>query len=198
MERVRQAYTSRAAEYGELFGLIETAAVVDRDLVVGWALAVDGPVLDVGCGPGHWTGFLADHGVNIEGIDPVPVFVDEAQRRHPDCSFRLGRAEALDVGDASLGGVLAWHSLTHTDPNSIDHALTEFARCIAPGGGVVVGFFEGPLLEAFEHAVTTAYYRPIDLLAARIARAGFVVVETHARTDPGARRQGSIIAQRHA
>lgn len=196
VERARRAYTARAAEYIELFGSIESVAPVDRELVLGWALSIDGRIIDVGCGPGQWTGFLADHGVDIDGIDPVAVFVDEARRRQPGRVFRIGRAERLDVGDASLGGVLAWYSLIHTDPDDIDEALGEFARCIRPGGGLAVGFFEGPELQPFDHAVTTAHFWPVGLLSACIEQAGFVVTETHVRTDPGIRRQGLVIAQR--
>lgn len=194
--RVREAYTARAAEYVDLFGSIDAAAALDRDHVLGWALGVGGRIIDVGCGPGQWAGFLAGRGVDIEGVDPVPVFVDEARRRHLGIAFRVGRAERLGVADATLGGVLAWYSLIHTDPDEIGAALTEFARCIRPGGGLAIGFFEGPELEPFDHAVTTAHFWPIGLLSERVERAGFVVAETHARTDPGARRQGLIIAQR--
>lgn len=135
VERAEQAYIARAAEYIELFGSIDAAAEFDRDLVLGWALSVDGRIIDVGCGPGQWTAFLADHGVDIEGIDPVPAFVDEAQLRHRGFVFRLGRAERLDVDGASLGGILAWYSLIHMDPDHVDHALNEFARRLRPGGG---------------------------------------------------------------
>ncbi|WP_245597164.1 class I SAM-dependent methyltransferase [Jiangella gansuensis] len=109
---------------------------------------------------------------------------------------RIGQAERLGVDDASLGGVLSWYSLIHTDPVQIDVALAEFARCVRPGGGFAIGFFEGPELVPFDHAVTTAYYWPIALLSSHVERAGFAVTDTHARTDPGARRQGTILAQR--
>jgi SAM-dependent methyltransferase len=195
---VRDAYAARAAEYIQLFGSIEAAAAIDRELVLTWAQRVDGPIIDVGCGPGQWTDYLREHGVDIEGVEPVPEFVDEARRRHPGVAYRIGRADRLGVADASLGGILAWFSLIHTDADEIDGILTEFARCIRSGGGLLLGFFEGPALAAFDHAVTTAYFWPVDLLSSRVERAGFVVTNTHTRTDPGTRPQGALIAQRDA
>ena len=112
--------------------------------------------------------------------------------------FREGRAEHLDVPDESLGGVLAWYSLIHTPPASLGAILGEFARCLRPGGRLLIGFCEGPELVAFDHAVTTAYYWPIDLLSARIEQAGFVVTDTQARHDPGSRPHGAITAERRS
>jgi len=194
--RVRDAYAARAAEYIDRFGAIEAAAEQDRERVLGWARGVDGRVIDVGCGPGQWTHYLSEHGVDIEGIDPVPEFVDRARRRFPGVTFSLGRADRLGVEDAGLGGILSWFSMIHVDPDRIDVPLTEFARCLRAGGGLAIGFCEGPELVPFDHAVTTAYFWPLELLAGRVERAGFLVTGTHARTDPGVRRQGLIIARR--
>ena len=193
---VHDAYASRASEYIELFSLIDAAAELDRERVLAWAQSVDGPILDVGCGPGQWTRFLYDHGIDVEGVDPVAAFVDEARTRDPGGAYRIGHAERLDVEPASLGGVLAWFSLIHTEPDRIGEPLQEFARCLRPGGGLAIGFVEGANLEPFDHAVVTAYFWPIGELAARVQQAGFVVTETYARDEPGTRRQGMIVAQR--
>ncbi|WP_240470751.1 class I SAM-dependent methyltransferase [Haematomicrobium sanguinis] len=32
---------------------------VDAALIRRWGSGVSGPILDAGCGPGHWTDFLA-------------------------------------------------------------------------------------------------------------------------------------------
>lgn len=193
---VRDAYASRAAEYIELFGTIDAAAAIDRERVLAWAQGVRGRILDVGCGPGQWTNFLFEHGIDVEGIDPVIEFIDEARERHPGVPYRIGHANELDVETASLGGVLAWFSLIHTEPDHIDGPLNEFARCVRPGAGLAIGFCEGPELIPFDHAVTTAYFWPVDELSERVEQAGFEVTATHARDEPGTRRQGMIVATR--
>jgi len=196
--RVREAYAARAAEYVSLFGGIEAAAEQDREYVLAWARGVSGRVIDVGCGPGQWTGYLHEHGVDVVGVDPVSEFIEVARELHPGVDYRIGHADELGVEDAGLGGVLAWFSLIHTDPEEIGALLTEFARCTRPGGGLLIGFFEGAELAPFDHAVTTAYRWPVSLLSSRLERAGFVVNDVQTRTDPGVRPQGAIIAQRGA
>jgi len=194
--RVRDAYAARSAEYIGLFGTIEAAAEQDRECVLAWARTVTGRIIDVGCGPGQWTNFLHQHGVEIEGVDPVPEFIEEARRRYSAVDYRLGDADRLDVKDASIGGILAWYSLIHTAPHQVGTALTEFARCIRPGGGLLIGFFEGAELVPFDHAVTTAWFWPAGELSARVEQAGFVVTDIRRRTDPGMRAQGTIVALR--
>lgn len=175
------AYSRRASAYIEAVGKIEHAEAEDREYLLEWARGIRGPVLDVGCGPGQWTDFLREHGVGIEGLDPSTAFVEHARRSYPLSRYRLGRAESLGVESETLGGVLAWYSLIHTEPSEIDAALAEFARAVKPGGGLLIGFFAGERLEPFDHAITTAYYWPAEALTARVQRAGFTVAETRLR-----------------
>ena len=196
--RVREAYSARAAEYISRFGSIEAAAEQDREYVLAWARGVNGRIIDVGCGPGHGTSYLHESGVDIEGVDPVAEFINDARQRYPRVDYRIGDADRLGVEDASLGGLLAWFSLIHHEPDEMGEVLTEFARCVRPGGGLAIGFFEAAELAAFDHAVTTAYFWPVGLLSSRVERAGFVIADLHRRTDPETRPQGAIIAQRTA
>ena len=194
--QVSEAYAKRSAEYITLFGSIEAAAEFDCEYVLAWAQGIDGCIIDIGCGPGQWTSYLSERGSAVEGVDPVAEFIDHARRQHPGVTYRTGRADRLGVENASLGGVLAWFSLIHTCPDQIGVPLTEFARCIRPDGGLAIGFFEGPELVPFDHAVTTAYFWPVGLLASRVEQAGFEVTDVHTRTDPGTRPQGTMLAQR--
>ncbi|GAA1792044.1 class I SAM-dependent methyltransferase [Agromyces lapidis] len=196
VEDVRERYRSRAAEYTELLGSVDDMAAQDRALISEWAATIDGPAIDAGCGPGHWTKFIADHGVAVEGVDMVPEFVEVATERFPDVTFRLGRLESLPVDVGGLGGVLAWYSVIHTDPADVPAILAEFARAIRPAGTLLLGFFEGPRLEPFDHAVVTAYFWPAPEMRSALDAAGFDVVETHTRTDPGHRPYGAILARR--
>jgi ubiquinone/menaquinone biosynthesis C-methylase UbiE len=193
---VRDAYSARAVEYIEVIGRIEHAAQKDRDYLLFWARATPGPLIDVGCGPGQWTEFFRSAGLDVEGVDPVSAFIEDARDRYPSARFRVARAEQLGVPDASLGGVLAWFSLIHMEPALIETPLIEFARCIRPGGSLAIGFFDGTASEPFDHAVTTAFYWSADALTTRLERAGFTVTDVQTRQDPGVRRQGAIVAIR--
>lgn len=194
LERVVAAYNARATEYIEVVGKIEHAATEDHEYLLAWARRVEGLVLDVGCGPGQWSNLFREAGVHVEGIDPSETFIADAQGRYPQTQYRVGRAERLDVGDGSVGGVLAWFSVIHTDPDQLDPVLAEFHRAICAGGSLVLGFFEGDKIERFDHAVAPAWYWSVGALTERLERAGFSVVESRVRADPGARAQGRIRA----
>ncbi|MFV0285006.1 MAG: class I SAM-dependent methyltransferase [Demequina sp.] len=193
---VVEAYAARSAEYVERFGQIESAAADDRRSVLTWARQYAGPILDVGCGPGQWTHYLAEHGLSATGIDPTPEFIAAARRHHPVGSFRLGSAEHLGARDGEVDGVLAWYSLIHTPPAEIDAPLAEFARCLRPGGGLAIGFFAGEECAPFDHAVVTAYEWPVELLASRIEAQGFSVTGAQTRVESASRTHGFITARR--
>ncbi|WP_207390355.1 class I SAM-dependent methyltransferase [Rhodococcus sp. ABRD24] len=193
---VREAYSARSGEYVDLFGSMASVHPSDRALVGSWADTLTGPVLDAGCGPGQWTDFLAGCGLAASGIDLVPEFVDRARARYPHLSFDLGGFETLDAATESLGGVLSWYSLIHHHPKDFRTPLAEFARVIRPGGGLLVGFFEGRAVEPFDHAATTAYRWPVVELGRELAASGFEVIETHTRTGSGYRPHGAITARR--
>lgn len=192
----RTAYAQRATEYIELLGAMSTVHPVDERLVTSWATSLDGPVLDAGCGPGHWTAHLVAQGVQASGLDQVPEFIESARRQHPDVSYSLGDLDALPQADASLAGVLSWYSLIHHAPETIQVPLREFARVLRPGGGLLLGFFAWPTLERFDHAVVGAYRWPAERLTAEVEAAGFAVVETHTRTSPDQRPHGALVARR--
>lgn len=195
-EVVRAAYSARAAEYTSLFGAISSTHPADQQLVLEWASGLSGKVMDAGCGPGQWTNFLHSAGVEIEGVDVVPEFIETAKQHYPEVQFSVGSLETLPTAKQSLAGILAWYSVIHTPPATIGGVLDEFARCIKPGGSLLLGFFEGPALEPFPHAVTPAYFWPAEEISARLLKAGFVVVGTHSRVDPGARPHAAIVARR--
>ncbi len=197
-ERVTAAYSARADEYAALLGSMAAVHPDDRTLVGAWAAGCHGPLLDAGCGPGHWAASLARQGHRVTGIDAVPEFVEHARRTYgsEDVDFRVGSLDALPIADGSVDGVLSWYSVIHHDPARIGVPLAEFRRVLSPGGGLLLGFFEGPVVEAFDHAVVTAHRWPVASLATLLDEAGFEVVDTVTRTAPEHRPHGAISAVR--
>jgi SAM-dependent methyltransferase len=194
---VTASYSHRAARYTKHLGSMTTVHPSDLQLVTSWAATVDSPLLDAGCGPGHWAGHLAEQGCDVRGVDQVSAFINHARHTYPTVPFALGDIDALADASDSYGGVLAWYSLIHHKPGDITRALDEFARILRPGGRLLVGFFLGAHVEPFEHAIAAAYRWPADALANELRAAGFTVIETHTRTGLNAqpRPHGAILAQ---
>ncbi|PPF56289.1 SAM-dependent methyltransferase [Clavibacter michiganensis] len=195
---VGDAYAARAAEYAERLGTLDAVHPADLALVTTWADGIAGPVLDAGCGPGHWTAHLACRGLDARGVDLVPAFVGHARAAHPGLPFEVGDLDALDAPDAAFGGVLAWYSLIHHAPDRVAVPLAELARVVRPGGGLLLGAFAGTATEPFDHAVTRAWRWEPDELAARISAAGFEVDELHTRTSSAQRPHLAVVARRSA
>ncbi|MDF9279280.1 class I SAM-dependent methyltransferase [Arthrobacter sp. EH-1B-1] len=193
---VSDGYARRAMEYAEHLGSMAAVHPSDRQLVDTWAASIVGQVIDAGCGPGHWTHHLVQQGLSASGVDLVPDFIDRARTSYPGVPFDVGNLDAIDVADGTVGGVLSWYSLIHHEPDTIQVPLGEFARVICPGGGLLIGFFEGPKIESFDHAVVTAYHWPTDALSHELRVAGFDIVEAHTRTGLHHRPHGAVVARR--
>lgn len=197
---IAAAYDARAAEYIALIGEVDQLAERDREEIGRWADAVPGRILDAGCGPGLWTRFLHDRGREVLGIDLSDQFIAHARARNPHLEFLHGSFERVPLPDASLGGILAWYSLIHTPPEEVPAILAEFARVLAPGGSILIGFFDGVPREPFAHAITKAYFWSADALADLLVDAGFVVASVeHRGRVPGevsARPHGAVTATR--
>jgi SAM-dependent methyltransferase len=182
------AYDAMAVPYAELARPDLDSPSLDRAMLATFAeLARSAlPVAELGCGPGPVTAHLRDLGLDVFGVDLSPVMIDLARAAHPDLRFEVGSMDALDLADASVGGIVSWYSIIHSPPSDIPSYFTEFRRVLAPGGHLLLGFFEseGDPVTPFDHRVITAYRWPIDDLAALAGAAGFTEVGRMLR-EPG-------------
>lgn len=167
------------------------------------AVADLGPVLDVGCGPGTVTAYLAQRGVNVSGVDLSPRMIENARRLYPDCSFRVASATDLDLADSSLGGVLGWWSLFNLPRNILPPVLSSFARALVPGGQLIIATHLGDddlsRTEAYGGVPvswTTYQWQP-ERLAALVEEAGLrPVAELRLRADGQSGPAVVLVAQR--
>lgn len=170
----------------------------DTELVRQHLTGLTGPVLDLGCGPGHWTALLHSLGAQVTGIDMVPEFLAHARANHPGPEFRLGSMTETGVPEYSLAGILAWYSTIHLPPAELDPVLAEFRRLLVPSGVLIVGFFDSDDgVQPFDHAVTTAYRWPVNTFIEHLTRAGFSELQRvqHQRPERPDRKYAAIAAR---
>ena len=137
-DRIAQDYTSRI--YDEL-----DHKPLDRKLLDDFALRTkgDGPVCDLGCGPGHVARYLHDLGVEAFGLDLSPGMLEHARRLNPGIQFREGNMLSLDVPDSSWAAVVAFYSIVNIPKADIPQAFGEINRVLKPGAFFLLAFHLG-------------------------------------------------------
>ncbi|WP_084216245.1 class I SAM-dependent methyltransferase [Pseudonocardia spinosispora] len=102
-----------------------------------------GPVLDVGCGPGTVTAYLAERGVDVSGVDLSPRMIEHARRLYPACRFEVASSTELELADSSFAGLLGWRSLFNLPRDVLPQVLSLFARALKPGGQLIIATHVG-------------------------------------------------------
>lgn len=198
LQPVRAAYSQVSGQYIDLFGGPGQQDEIDAALIRRHLTGLPGPVLDLGCGPGHWTAYLHALGADVTGVDVVPEFIAHARASFPGPVFRLGSMTALDAAEQSVAGILSWYSTIHLPPHELPEVLAGFRRLLVPSGKLVIGFFDSEdVAAAFDHKVLTAYRWPAEVFAQNLASAGFTEVERlrQQSAERPDRRYAAIAAQ---
>ncbi|MGW6931567.1 class I SAM-dependent DNA methyltransferase [Lentzea sp. NPDC054927] len=137
----RDSYDTVAVSYTE-----HTRELLDRLPHVRAALRlfaeeVDGPVADVGCGPGLVTAHLHALGADVFGVDLSPGMIELARRDHPGLRFEVG-SMTEPLGD-TVAGILAFWSLIHILDHEVPTVFEHFREALRPNGLLMIGFHVG-------------------------------------------------------
>jgi SAM-dependent methyltransferase len=87
-------------------------------------------IVDLGCGPGHYTRALRDRGATVIPVDNDPA--EMALEGGPPEDALLADAGALPLPDASVDGAFCSNLLEHT-PDA-EPVIAEIERVLRPGG----------------------------------------------------------------
>lgn len=208
-DRVRDSYDRVATRYaGQVSGEL-AGKPLDRALLrcvhnlateVEESTAISG-LVDLGCGPGHISAYLAALDIPVTGIDISAEMIDVASRRYPEVSFRVGSLLALPATDGEFVAAVSLYSIIHLKPVDRAQAYIEMHRVIAPGGWLLLAFHvtppegtEGNIMHVDEwwgeRVDLDFYYLDPAEVADGVTQVGFTVM---ARTDrrpwPGVEHQ---------
>lgn len=197
-DTVARSYADRQRDSLDGQTYLQAALALFADMVRAHG---EGPVADVGCGPGHVTAHLHKAGLDAFGIDLSPVMVDTARREQPGLRFEVGSMTELPSADASIAGLLAFWSLVHVPDHALPVVFAEFSRVLRPGAPLLLGFhvgdtsklktegYGGHPMKVYVHRRQPAY------LAGLLREAGFTV-EAHLLLDPDSSLPGAVLFAR--
>ncbi|MDO3701210.1 class I SAM-dependent methyltransferase [Micromonospora sp. C28SCA-DRY-2] len=139
IERNRAAYDRIAADFDARNPEVPATY---RALVDDFRARVDGPVLDLGCGPGRDLAFLAGLGLAGVGLDLSAGMLARARAR-VSVPLVQGDLLRLPFRPATLGGVWCSASLLHLPKADAPAALAGVRRVLRPGCPLLLSLKEG-------------------------------------------------------
>lgn len=130
-----QAFQQAADRYEQWYATRHgrRAALAER-LLLKWLLSTfrgTRSILEVGCGTGHFTGWLAESGYRVTGLDRAPAMIEQARCRLPSVAFVEGDAHELPFPKAAFDVVVYVTTLEFLDRPSA--ALEEAVRVARQG-----------------------------------------------------------------
>ncbi len=101
-------------------------------------------VLDLGCGGGRNSQFLAEKGFSVHGLDISPAGVDLTRERLKRAglagTFSVGEFTAIPYPNNSFSAIVCIAALDHVTLPGAGKALGEMRRVLRPGGKMLLTF----------------------------------------------------------
>ncbi len=145
IDKIRTTYDVVAEMYSRDLADDMVARPFERGMFQAFAELVrgagDGPVGDVGCGPGHIAKHLASLGMAVTGIDLSAAMIAQAKLRFPEGKFQLGSMFELPMTTGLWAGAISLYATLHCTAEERARAYRELARVVRPGGFVMHGFY---------------------------------------------------------
>ena len=207
----RESYDAIAEAYTDWVADELTAKPHDRAVLGAFSELVlatgSAEVLDIGCGPGRITSFLAALGLTPSGLDLSPAMIELARGLYPNLDFGLGTMSALPHAEASFGGLVAWYSIIHVPDDELPVVFAEAARVLRPGGWFQLAFQLGNRVDHHSDLAGTAidldfHRRSIEQVASALEPHGLLPVTRLEREPdrggryPEASRQGYLLVRK--
>lgn len=92
--------------------------------------------LDIGCGTGNYTSAFAKKGYRFIGIDPSVEMLEKAEKQNKTVTWRIGKAENIELSEKSVDGIIASLTLHHWQ--DLNQGFSELNRVLKPNGKIII------------------------------------------------------------
>lgn len=206
----RASYDAIAELYTEWIADELTAKPHDRGVLGAFSELVlstgNFETLEIGCGPGRITAFLAALGLTPSGLDLSPAMIAIAERHYSNLEFTTGSMASLPYADDSFAGLVAWYSIIHIPDADLASVFAEAACVLRPGGWFQLAFQLGNRIDrqstAGGHDVDLSFHRrSVDSVLTSLEDHGFAPVTRLEREPdltgqfPESTRQGYLLVR---
>lgn len=94
--------------------------------------------LEVGCGYGRMTGWIASHAGDLTAVEPNERALAAARRLYPEVDFTATSADSLPYSSDDFDLVVSWAVLGHVPPEAIEPTAREIRRVLDGTGTLLL------------------------------------------------------------
>ena len=149
LEQNQKAYNTLAKSYAQQWVDNPDIQLADQFLSM---LKNGAKILDVGCGPGHYSSYFLDQGCFVEAIDTSIAMLQIVKNRDSRIQTRLLDMSSLDYRENEFDGLWVCASLPHIPKESVLDVLMGFRRVLNDNGCLLVNAIIGNL----DHRIETS------------------------------------------
>lgn len=141
-EMNKNAYNFLAEKYAK-----EWFDKPDTELVIKFMrlLQPNSKVLDIGCGPGHYSQLFSENGFNVKGIDLSESMVAIAKRMNPHIEFEVMDMQNMVFSENSFDALWLCSSFPHIHKSEAIQTLKGFHNVLTENGIIFVNAIIGDL-----------------------------------------------------
>lgn len=112
--------------------------------------------LEVGCGYGRLTPWIAEHSDQHYAVEPESATLNDAKKLYPNIHFYQAKAQKLPFPNCYFDLCVSWTVLEHIPPKELTKAVAEIKRVCTPEATII-------LAEGVGKSSSTSYWeRPVE------------------------------------
>lgn len=108
-----------------------------------------GKILDLGCGPGVDSSYMASKGFDVVGVDLSERMLELAKAKNSKIQFLKADIRELTFEPESFDGNLASYSFIHIEKKDVSGVISSLYKLLKNDGVISVGIQEGESKELF-------------------------------------------------